>query len=318
MKIVVLDGYTMQLGEEEWGRLHAYGEVVYYDRTDLDQIVDRSAGADVIFTNKVPLTAEVLSQLPDLRFISVLATGYNMVDLQAARSRDISVSNVPVYGTGSVAQHTTALILELSNHVGLHSQAVREGEWSRQSDWTFWKSENRELSGQTIGIVGFGRIGRRVGEIVHALGMTIWAADVLQVDPPDYDGFAWKSITEVFAGADWITLHCPLLPDNEGFVNLALLETMKPTAFLVNAARGPLVVDRDLAEALNRGLLAGAALDVVTQEPIAADNPLLSAQNCIVTPHMAWASNLARPSLLATAIGNVCSFLEGKPENVVN
>lgn len=318
MNIVVLDGFTMHLGAEHWDKFKEFGEVTIYDRTEEQDIVERAKVAEVVLTNKVPLSADTLSQLPKLRFIAVLATGYNVVDTEAARSHNIPVSNIPIYGTDSVAQHATSLILELSNNVGMHDRSVKSGEWSSNDDWTYWNKDVLALTGLTLGIVGYGRIGRQIGEIAHALGMKIWAADVVEANPPDYEGFTWKSIEDLFVGADFITLHCNLTAENTEFVNAGLLKTMKRTAYIINTARGPLINDQDLADALNEGIIAGAGVDVVSQEPIQTDNPLLKAENCILTPHIAWSSNLARDRLLNIAVDNVRAFLEGKPENVVN
>ena len=318
MNIVVLDGFTMHLGAELWDQFKGFGELTIYDRTEDKDIIDRTIDAEIVLTNKVPLRAETLAQLPKLRFIAVLATGYNVVDIEAARSRGIPVSNIPIYGTDSVSQHATSLILELSNNVGMHDQSVKRGDWSNNEDWTYWNKDVLALTGLTLGIVGYGRIGRLVGEIAHALGMKIWANDVIEANPPNYEGFAWKSISDLFAGADFITLHCNLTPENTGFVNTDLLKTMKLSAYVINTARGPLINDQDLADALNNGIIAGAGVDVVSQEPINNDNPLLKAKNCILTPHIAWSSNLARERLLNIAVDNVRAFLEGKPVNVVN
>ncbi len=318
MNIVVLDGFTMHLGSAHWDKLKELGTLTLYDRTEDQDLIERAKDADVILTSKVPISAETIKQLPKLRFIAVLGTGYNTVDVEAARKRDIPVSNTPIYGTDSVAQHAASLILELSNNVGIHNQSVKSGEWSSNEDWTYWKKDVLALTGLTLGIVGYGRIGRKVGEIAHALGMKIWAADIFETNPPDYDGFAWKSIEELFAGADFITLHCNLTDENNEFVNAALLKTMKPTAYIINTARGPLINDRALADALHEGIIAGAGVDVVSQEPISSDNPLLKVENCILTPHIAWSSNLSRELLLNIAVDNVRAFLDGKPENVVN
>ena len=318
MNIVVLDGFTMHLGSEHWDKFNEFGELTLYDRTEDKDIIERAKDAEVVLTNKVPLSADTLSQLPKLRFIAVLATGYNVVDIEAARKHDIPVSNIPIYGTDSVAQHATSLILELSNNVGMHNQSVKSGDWTTNVDWTYWNKDVLALTGLTLGIVGYGHIGRRVGEIAHALGMKIWAADVIETNPPDYDGFAWKSIEDLFSSADFITLHCNLTAENNEFVNAGLLKTMKPTAYIINTARGPLINDQDLADALNDGIIAGAGVDVVSQEPIRSDNPLLKAANCNLTPHIAWSSNLARDRLLNIAVDNVRAFIEGKPDNVVN
>jgi glycerate dehydrogenase len=318
MNIVVLDGYTLNPGDNPWDGLAAIGTLKVHDRTPADKVLSRARDADILLTNKTPLSAETLEKLPRLRFISVLATGYNVVDVAAARQRGIPVSNVPVYGTDSVAQYVFALVLELCHHVAQHDAAIRAGEWTRRGDFCFWETPLIELAGLNMGIVGFGRIGRRVGEVAHALGMKVLAADVFRGEPPAYEPFAWKEIHEVFAEADVVSLHSPQTKENTGFVNQALLHRMKPTAFLINTARGGLVNEKDLADALNEGRLGGAALDVVSREPIEAGNPVLQARNCLLTPHMAWGTLAGRRRLMATTVENVKAFLAGQPIHVVN
>lgn len=317
MKIVVLDGYTLNPGDNPWEGVSALGELTVYDRTPADKILERAAGADVLLTNKTPISREAIAALPALKFIAVLATGYNVVDTVAARARGISVSNVPVYGTDTVAQHTIALILELCNRVGLHNAAVQTGEWGACPDFCFWKTPLVELMGKTLGVVGFGRIGRRVAEIARAFGMHI-----LYVRRPEIVGIfphaQGVTLEELAATSDVITLHCPLLPENTGFVNEAFLHSMKRTAFIVNASRGPLINEADLAAALKAGTIAGAALDVVAKEPPAGDNPLFGLGNCIITPHIAWAGLHARRSLMRTTVENIQAYLKGSPVNVVN
>lgn len=318
MRIVALDGYTLNPGDNSWDPIARLGEFTAFDRTPADQIVARARQADVVITNKAPLSAQTLAQLPQLKFIAVTATGYNIVDTSAATQRGIATSNVPEYGTNTVAQFVTALLLELCHHVALHDSAVKAGEWSRNPDWCFWKTPLIELAGRRMGIVGFGRIGRRVGEVAHALGMEIIAFDTVQSNAPSYAPFQWATIEQLFAESDVVTLHCPQTADNTGLVNSRLLGLMKPSAFLINAARGGLVVERDLADALNAGRIAGAALDVVSSEPIAADNPLLTAKNCILTPHMAWATLEARRRIMQTTAENIAAFQAGRPIHVVN
>jgi glycerate dehydrogenase len=259
-----------------------------------------------------------MDRLPALKFIGVLATGYNIVDAAAAAEKGIPVCNVPVYGTDSVAQHVFALLLELCNHVGLHAGAVSDGEWFANPDFSFWKTSLIELVDKTMAVVGFGRIGRRVGEIAHAFGMKVLAVDVVERDPPSYEPFAWARLEEAFQRADVISLNCALTAENEGFVNAELLRAMKRNAFIVNAARGQLINEADLADALNAGSLAGAALDVVSTEPIKPDNPLQGAKNCLITPHNAWASLEARKRLMHTVAENIRGFLEGRIQNKVN
>jgi glycerate dehydrogenase len=318
MKIVVLDAQTMGFDADAWDGLRQLGDVEVFDQSSAEEVPERVRGAGVLLTNKAPIRAEVIAQTPELRFITMLATGFDPVDIVAARARGIPVSNVPEYGTDSVTQLTFALLLELCNQVARHVKAVRAGEWSRHPTFSFWKAPLIELAGQTMGVVGFGRIGRRVGEVASAFGMEVLAHDQFQVNPPAYQPFAWAELDDLFARADVISLHCPLTPENLGLVNRQRLRLAKPTAYLINTARGPLVVEEDLAEALNEGRLAGAGLDVVAREPITPDNPLLTARNCLLTPHIAWATVAARRRLLETAVANVANFLAGTPTNVVN
>jgi glycerate dehydrogenase len=318
MKIVVLDGRTLAANDLAWAPLEALGDVQVYDYSSEAEIPTRAHQAEILIVNKAPITAAVLDQAPAVRFITVVATGYDCVDLEAARRRGIPVSNVPEYGTDSVAQFTFALLLALCHRAELHAEAVRAGEWGRLPDFCFWKTPQLELSGRTMGVVGFGRIGRRVGELAHAFGMAVLASDQFRPAVPAYTPFAWADLDELFVHADVISLHCPLTPETRGLVNRQRLSLVKAGAFLLNAARGPLVVEADLAEVLNEGRLAGAAVDVVNHEPIAPDNPLLSAKNCLITPHIAWASREARQRLLLMTVDNVKSFLAGRPTNVVN
>lgn len=318
MNIIALDGYTLNPGDNPWDEVEKLGNLIVYERTDPEHILERSLEADIIVTNKAPLLAETLNKLTRLRFISITATGYNIVDTLNARERGIPVSNVPEYGTDSVAQFSFALLLELCHHVGIHSDSVKAGDWSQSKDWSFWKTAQLLLAGKRMGIVGFGRIGRRVGELAHAFGMEVMAYDVEQRDPPAYSPFFWKTREELFAEADVISLHCALTDENAGFVNYDLLGLMKKEAFFINAARGGLINERDLAGALNEGMIAGAGLDVVSVEPIESGNPLLSARNCIITPHIAWATTAARRKLMASTAENIRAFMAGKPINVVN
>lgn len=318
MKVVVLDGYTVNPGDNPWDELAQLGELTLYDRTPAEHLLLRACDADVLLVNKVPLTAQTLANLPALRFISVLATGYNVVDVAAARRRGVPVSNVPEYGTDSVAQHVFALLLELCHQAGAHHAAVMAGEWVRAPDFCFWKTPPIELAGLTMGIIGFGRIGRRVGAIAQAFGMSVIAAGGSSAAPPGYQPFAWKDLQAVFSAADVVSLHCPLTDSTARFVNRQLLSRMKPSAFFINTARGQLVDEQALADALNSNQLAGAGLDVVSAEPMRPDNPLLHARNCVITPHMAWASLAARRRLMAVTVANVNAFLAGKPINVVN
>jgi glycerate dehydrogenase len=320
VRIVVLDGHTLNPGDNPWDELATLGELTVHARSAPGEVLERARGAEVVLTNKTVLDAATLAALPELRFVAVLATGYNVVDVAAARAHGIHVANVPEYGTDSVAQHVLALLLELTSAVAEHDAAVRAGEWQRCPDFSFWHRPPLELAGLTMGIVGFGRIGRRVGELAHALGMRVVASGRpggARSDAPAWPGFAWCDVDELFATADVVTLHCPLTADNTGFVGDALLGSMKRTAYLINTARGPLIDEPALARALAAGRPAGAALDVVSVEPIRADNPLLRAPNCILTPHLAWASLAARRRLMSTAVANVRAFLTGTPVNLV-
>lgn len=317
MKITVLDGYALNPGDLSWEGLQKLGDLEVFDRTMVDEVVHRAAGAAIVLTNKTPLPDYVIRQLPELRYIGVLATGYNVVDVETAKQRGVVVTNIPTYGTASVAQFVFALLLELCHNVKAHADAVSAGEWSRSLDWSFWKSPLMELSGKTMGIVGFGRIGRAVGRIADAFGMRVLACDTYQGDAPLYTGFRWATLDEVLRESDVVSLHSPLFPETRGMIHAGTLALMRPSAFLINTSRGPLVVDQDLAEALNAGRLAGAGLDVLSIEPPLANNPLLQARNCLVTPHIAWATREARSRLMEIAVDNVASFLAGTPRNVV-
>ena len=319
MKIVILDGYTLNPGDLDWSALRGLAdECEIHDRTPAGEVVTRAKGAEILLTNKTPLPAAVIEALPDLRYIGVLATGYNVVDVQAAAKRTIPVTNVPGYGTPAVAQHVFALLLELTSHVGRHTAGVAEGRWSRQPDFCYWDSPLVELAGKTLGIVGWGSIGQAVGRIGEAFGMKIVAAQREEGAASATDSPPRLPMDELFATADVISLHCPLTPATEGLVNARRLASMKKDAFLINTGRGPLVVEQDLADALNAGHIAGAALDVLSVEPPPASNPLLSAKNCLITPHQAWATKAARQRLLADVVLNIQSFLRGEPRNVVN
>ncbi len=317
MKIVVLDGYCLNPGDLSWDTLRGFGDVEIFDRTSEPEVVSRAAGAAIALTNKTPLSAGALRQLPGLRYIGVLATGYDVVDMEVAHQQGIVVTNIPTYGTASVAQLVFALLLELCHNVKLHADAVRAGEWSRNADWSFWKAPLVELAGKTMGIIGFGRIGRHTGRIADAMGMRVIANDTYQGDTPAYPAFRWASVEEVLRESDVISLHSPLFPETKGMINTNSLAWMKPSAFLINTSRGPLVVDQDLADALNAGRIAGAGLDVLSLEPPAETNPLLTARNCLVTPHIAWATKEARSRLMDAGMENLAAFLAGNPQNVV-
>ncbi|MBV8346949.1 MAG: D-2-hydroxyacid dehydrogenase [Mycolicibacterium sp.] len=318
MKIVILDSRPLTEDHAAWEPLKAVGSVEIYDHSTPQQATARLRDAEVVITCRVPVTAELMDHAPALRLIAVSFTGYDLVDIAAAHRKNIVVANVPEYGTRSVAQLTFALLLESCHHVGLHAEAVRAGEWTRSNSFSFWKTPLIELTGKTMGIVGFGRIGRDVGELAHAFGMAVLAFDEARRAPPAYEPFAWAELDELFRRADVISLHCPLTQETAGLVNRRRLELVKPEALLVNTARGGLVVEPDLAAALNERRLAGAAVDVVSHEPIQPDNPLLRARNCLITPHIAWATLEARKRLLATTITNVVNFVQGRPTNVVH
>lgn len=318
MKIVVLDGHALNPGDLSWEGLRAIGELQLFDRTAEDQIVARAHDAEIVLTNKTHLSVQTLRQLKKTRYIGVLATGYDPVDVQAARELGMTVTNIPTYGTASVGQLAFALLLELCHHVGLHSEATRAGEWSRSEDFSFWKTPLIELAGKTLGIVGMGQIGRRVAELAVAFEMRVVASDEVKRPVPAWPGFRWYEVDELLANSDVVSLHCPLLPQTRGIINAKSLAKMKPSAFLINTSRGPLIVEQDLADALNGGRLAGAGLDVLSEEPPASDNPLLRAKNCIVTPHIAWATKEARTRLLEAAVANLQAFVDGHPVNVVN
>jgi glycerate dehydrogenase len=320
VKIVVLDAATLDFPPFAWEGLRALGELVLYDLTPADRAVtvSRCADAAVVLTNKVPLDAETLAALPELRLVGVLATGHNIVAGAAARARGVVVCNVPEYSTYSVVQHTLALILAWANQVAPHAAAVDAGEWVRSERFSFWKNAPRELNGDTAGIIGFGNIGARVADLLHGLGMKVLAYARHRQGAPAWQPFAWAGVEEIFEQADVVSLHCPQTPENTRFVNAALLARMKPTALLVNTARGGLIDEPALAAALRAGRPAAAALDVLAREPMAPDCPLRGLPNCVITPHLAWASEKARRRLLETTAANLRAFLAGAPQNVVN
>ncbi|MFA6542990.1 MAG: D-2-hydroxyacid dehydrogenase [Limisphaerales bacterium] len=316
MKIVVLDGYTLNPGDLCWSALQALGPCTIHDRTAPGQVAARCADAEIVITNKALLPREVIAALPKLRFIGVTATGFNVVDVVAARERGIPVSNVPLYGTRAVAQFTIALLLELCHHVGAHADTVRAGDWAKSADWCYARYPLVELDGLTFGVVGWGRIGQATADIARAMGMKIIAAS--RSPKPPEDGVEFVDTDTLFRRTDVVSLHCPLTPETKGLVNAGRLALMKPAAFLLNTSRGPLLDDAAVAAALNSGRLAGAGLDVLSTEPPKADNPLLTAKNCLVTPHQAWAAKAARARLMEATVANVKSFLAGGPQNVVN
>jgi glycerate dehydrogenase len=318
MKIIVLDGHTLNPGDLSWEKLNTLGEVVIYDRTPSDKILERSAGAEVLITNKTPLTEETINHLPNLKYIGVLATGYNVVDTIAAKKRNIIVTNVPAYSTISVAQLVFALLLELCHHVQKHSDSVMVGKWAKSADFCYSDFPLIELSGKTMGIIGFGNIGKKVADIATVFGMNIIAASRHHTDQSDRKNFRWAEINELLELADVISIHCPLTPETKGLINSESLKRMKSSAFLINTSRGPVVVEHDLADALNKGIIAGAGIDVLSNEPPAKDNPLFKAKNCLITPHIAWATKEARIRLMDIAVNNLAAFINGKPINIVN
>ena len=320
MKIVVLDGYTENPGDLSWEELGKLGELTVYDRTSLTdeaEAIARIGDAEIVFTNKTPITRKVLDACPGIRFISLLATGYNCVDYAYAREKGIPVTNVPTYGTASVGQFAIALLLEICHHIGHHDASVHAGNWERCADWCYWDYPLIELEGKTIGIIGFGRIGQTTGRIARAMGMEVLAYD----SHPSDAGRAiaeYVDLDALLARSDVVALHCPLFPETEGIINRETIAKMKDGAILLNNSRGPLVVEQDLADALNAGKLAAAGLDVVSTEPIRGDNPLLQAKNCIITPHISWAPKESRQRIMDCAVSNVKAFLAGSPVNVVN
>ncbi|NDV22026.1 D-2-hydroxyacid dehydrogenase [Desulfovibrio sp. JC022] len=318
MKTVILDGYTLNPGDNPWTGLEEICELTVYDRTKPDQILERAIDADIILTNKTILNADIIRTLPKLKFISVLATGYNVVDLEAAAQRNIPVSNVPGYSPPSVAQHVFALLLNHANRVAIHDRAVKEGQWAQQDDFCFWTTPLIELAGKKMGIVGFGDIGKRVGIIANSFGMEVLVYAPRPKPAPEYTPFSFVSLGELFREADVVSLHCPLTVENGNFINSKLLSTMKSNAYLINTARGPLIDEAALATALTKGVISGAALDVVGDEPMLPGNPLSGTPNLTITPHIAWATLEARSRLTNTTVKNVKAFLDGKNINVVN
>jgi len=315
-RIVVLDGHTVNPGDLAWDALSAQGELTVHERTPKELVVARALGAEVLVTNKTVLSAAVLAELPGLAGVSVLATGFDVVEARAARERGVVVCNVPAYSTASVAQHTLALLLELVSHVGLHAAAVRAGDWAKSVDFSFWQLPIRELDGQTLGVVGLGTIGRRVAVLGQGLGMRVLATPSRRSDPPE--GVSVVDVDTLFRESDVVSLHCPLTESTRRLVRRERLVTMKKGALLINTARGALIDEADLAWALETEVLAGAALDVLSVEPPPPDHPLLSAPRCIVTPHQAWTSRAARARLLGVTAENVRGILTGRPQNVVN
>jgi glycerate dehydrogenase len=317
MKIVVLDGYTLNPGDLTWDDPKSLGGCEIYERTPPEQVLGRAAEADILLTNKTEITREHIEKLPKLRYIGILATGTNIVDLAAARERGIIVSNVPAYGTSSVAQTTIALLLELTQHVGLHSDSVHQGRWTSSPDWCYWERPLIELDGLTMGIIGLGRIGTAVARVAISLGMNVTAVVGRGSSRETVTTVKQVDLETLFRQSDVVSLHCPLTLETKHLINAERLSWMKPSGFVLNTSRGQLVDENALAAALNSGKLAGAGLDVLSVEPPPATNPLLTARNCIITPHLAWATKAARSRLMQVAVENVRAFLSGKPQNIV-
>lgn len=318
MNIVILDGYTLNPGDLSWLGFEKLGSLTVYDRTDKDEVAKRIGDAEVVITNKTPITKETLEKCTGIKYIGVLATGYNIVDIKTAKEKGIPVCNIPTYGTTAVAQYVFALLLELCHHVSEHSAAVKDGEWSRNADWCFWKYPLIELAGKTLGIIGFGRIGQQTAVIAQVMGMNVLAYDDYKNPALETESCRYVGLDELLEKSDVISLHCPLLPSTEGIINKTAIEKMKDGVIIINTSRGPLVDENALYEGLKSGKVYGAALDVVAVEPIKEDNPLLSAENCIITPHIAWAPKESRSRLMDIAVSNLESFINGNTVNLVN
>ncbi|MBQ8637681.1 MAG: D-2-hydroxyacid dehydrogenase [Lachnospiraceae bacterium] len=315
MKIVVLDGYTENPGDLSWEAMAGEGDLTVYDRTPLSEIVGRIGDAEAIFVNKTPISRDILEKCPNLKFIGVLATGFNVIDVEAAREKGVYVCNVPSYGTDAVAQFAMALLLEVCHHVGAHDQSVRKGNWTQNPDWCYWEYPLIELKGKCLGIIGYGKIGKRTAQLAQAFGMHVL---VYTRHPGKEETVSFVTLDELLKQADVISLHCPLTGETEGIVCEETIGKMKDGVILINTSRGPLICEEDLASALRSGKVAGAAVDVVSVEPVREENPLLHAPNIIMTPHIAWASKEARQRLMDTAVENLIQFKNGTPQNVVN
>lgn len=318
MKIVVLDGYTLNPGDLSWSGFEAFGEFECYDRTPSDKTIERIGNADAVITNKTVINADVLAACPNIKYIGVLATGYNVVDTAAAKSRGISVTNIPTYGTDSVSQFAFAMLLEICHHVAHHSDAVHAGRWQNNIDWCFWDYPLIELSGKTMGIIGYGRIGQSTGKLAQAFGMKVLAYDTYKNTALENENCRFAELDELYRESDVIALHCPLFPETEGIINSGSIAKMKDGVIILNNSRGPLIVEQDLCDALESGKVGYAAVDVVGAEPIRGDNPLLKAKNCLITPHISWAPKESRGRLMDIAVENLRAFIDGKPVNVVN
>lgn len=318
MKIVILDGYRLNPGDLSWERLNKIGEVKIYDRTPDGKILERIGDADAVFTNKTPLTKETFAACPSIKFVGVLATGYNVVDVVAAKEKNIPVCNIPIYGTTAVSQFVFALLLEVCHHAWDHNLAVKKGDWSSNQDWCFWNYPLIELADKTMGIIGYGRIGQATGKIAQAFGMKVIASDKYQNKLLECDTMKYVELDELLADSDVISLHCPLFPDTEGIINSDNITKCKDGVIIINTSRGGLVVEEDMKAALESGKVSNFAADVVSTEPIKMDNPLLDAPNAILTPHIAWAPKESRSRLLNTTVDNLEAFIAGKATNVVN
>ena len=320
MKIVVLDGYTENPGDLSWDKLREFGDLTVYDRTPMDdeeEIIRRIGDAEVVYTNKTPISRNTIDACPKMRMISMLATRYNVVDYTYAKEKGIPVTNVPTYGTASVGQFAIALLLEICHHIGHHDKTVHEGKWENCEDWCYWDYPLIELDNKTMGVIGFGRIGQTTGKLAKALGMHVLAYDSYPNEPGRQIA-EYVDLDTLLARSDVIALHCPLFPETEGIINKENISKMKDGVILINNSRGPLVVEQDLADALNTGKVAAAGLDVVSTEPIKGDNPLLQAKNCIITPHISWAPKESRQRIMDCAYDNLKAYAEGNPANVVN
>ena len=320
MNIVVLDGYTLNPGDLSWEGIKYFGNLIVHNRTDFDfgKVIETIGEAEIVFTNKTPLPRAVIEKVPSVKYIGVLATGYNVVDVIAATERGIIVTNIPTYGTTAVAQFTFALLLEMCHHIGDHCKAVKNGAWTSSLDFCFWDYPLIELAGKTMGLIGFGRIGQATAKIAVAFGLKVLAYDNVVHPELENDNCKYVTFNELLTQSDIISLHCPLFESTKGIINSTNIARMKDGVMIINTARGPLIVDKDLCSALNSGKVAFAAIDVVSYEPISKENPLLYAKNCIITPHIAWASKESRSRLMNTAVENLQSFINGNPVNVVN
>lgn len=321
MKIVILDGYTENPGDLSWDSMKALGELTVYDRsslTDVQEVIERIGEAQIVITNKTPISKQVLDACTKIQYIGVLATGYNVIDIDSAKEKGIPVCNIPTYGTAAVGQFAIALLLEICHHIGHHGDAVKDGRWEKNSDWCFWDYPLIELAGKQMGIIGYGRIGQTTGKIAQALGMKVLAYDSYKNPKLECETCVYTDLDQLLSQSDVIALHCPLFPETEGIINRENIKKMKDGVIIINNSRGPLIVEEDLKEALNSGKVAAAGVDVVSTEPIKGDNPLLNAKNCIITPHISWAPKESRQRLMDIAVENVKAFLDGKPIHTVN